>query len=129
MSERLSVAKLRLWRDKTLAEQGGGCALCGLPPTPTDPPVADHDHATGQLRGVLHRSCNALLGNIENNYKRYGLRNVGQLAAMLKNAVPYMHLRRGDETPLYPSHRSADEKRELRNKRARQARAARKAAT
>lgn len=123
MAERLSASRLKAWREASLAAQANACALCTLPITAADPAVADHDHATGQLRGVLHRSCNALLGNIENNRKRYGIRSLGQLASMLRNVVAYISLRRADDTPLYPTHRTDDEKRERRNKKARDARA------
>jgi len=97
--------------------------------TAADVAVADHDHTTGQLRGVLHRSCNALLGNIENNRMRYGLRSDSQLNGMLRGVVPYLLLRRDDETPLYPTHRTPDEKRVKRNEKARKARAAIRKAT
>lgn len=129
MPERLSAAKLKVWREATLAAQKNVCALCGMPMTSSDVAVADHDHTTGQLRGVLHRSCNALLGNIENNRVRYGLRSDSQLAGMLRNVVPYLLLRRDDETPLYPSHRTPEEKRVARNTKARKARAAARKAT
>lgn len=44
-----------------LAEQGGVCALCKKPPT-DEFLVVDHDHTTGQVRGLLHRLCNSMLG-------------------------------------------------------------------
>lgn len=125
---RLTAKTLKTWREARLDVTGGKCELCNLPVRTGDPAVGDHDHSTGQMRGVLHRSCNALLGNIENNYKRYGLTSMAQLTAMLKNVVPYILLRRPDDTPLYPTHRTADEKRELKNKRARVARAKKKEA-
>ena len=43
-----------------LAIQGGGCALCGR----TERLHADHDHATGEPRGILCFSCNATEGRI-----------------------------------------------------------------
>lgn len=121
---RLTATTLPKWRAATLAEQDGRCAICGLPITEKDPAVADHNHTTGQMRGVLHRSCNALGGVIENNRVRYGLRNEVQFVKFLAGLYPYLAKRRPDDAPTYPSYRTADEKRELRNMRARRARAA-----
>src|SRR3990167_3567526 len=42
--------------------QGGRCLLCGK----TCRLVVDHNHATGQVRGLLCSSCNKVLGYIEN---------------------------------------------------------------
>lgn len=44
-----------------LARQGGGCAICGRPPTKAALHV-DHDHATGEIRGLLCIGCNNALG-------------------------------------------------------------------
>lgn len=43
--------------DRMLAEQGGGCAICGAPPKTRRLDV-DHDHKTGQVRGLLCVRCN-----------------------------------------------------------------------
>lgn len=46
-----------------LAEQGGGCAICGRTSSPKVTSLAvDHDHDTGKIRGVLCRPCNSALG-------------------------------------------------------------------
>ncbi|HWB67634.1 MAG TPA: endonuclease VII domain-containing protein [Mycobacteriales bacterium] len=49
--------------DRMLAEQRGECAVCGKP----DPEHIDHDHATGQVRGLLCFNCNQALGNVRDN--------------------------------------------------------------
>jgi hypothetical protein len=88
--------------------------------------VLDHDHSTGVIRAVLHRSCNALLGKVENNYKRYGIKDITQLARMLGNVASYLSMYAPhlvSDLPLHPTHKTEDEKRLLRNKRARAARA------
>ena len=47
--------------DEILIKQGGKCPVCTLPLTEDDQ-VIDHSHVTGQIRGILHSNCNALLG-------------------------------------------------------------------
>ncbi len=51
--------------DQLLAEQGGGCAICGV----AGPEAArwgvlvvDHDHETGKVRGLLCSNCNCAIG-------------------------------------------------------------------
>jgi hypothetical protein len=52
-----------------LANQGGGCAICG-----TTTPLkgkrflnVDHDHSTGKVRGVLCQPCNTGLGKLQDS--------------------------------------------------------------
>ena len=47
--------------DEMLAQQHGLCALCGKPPDGENLMV-DHDHETDEVRGLIHRFCNSLLG-------------------------------------------------------------------
>jgi dCMP deaminase len=51
-----------------LTLQGGGCAICKVKPTDSDKnfPV-DHDHKTGQIRGILCRRCNMVLGQLKDD--------------------------------------------------------------
>jgi hypothetical protein len=54
------------WYDQKLAEQGGGCAVCGGGPSKGDRNLAvDHDHKTGAIRGILCHYCNTALERIE----------------------------------------------------------------
>jgi hypothetical protein len=122
---KLKAAETAAYRAKALADQGGVCALCGTPMTLKNPAVLDHDHTTGKVRGVLHRGCNSMLGHIENNGPRYFLTDVARLARFLSKLVTYQHNDVHDV--MYPTHKTEDEKRLLRNKRAAVARKARKA--
>ena len=74
---------------------------------------------------MLHRGCNSLLGKVENNYKRY---NIPSLERCLVNM--YLYIAQGNkpfpEDVYHPSYRTEEEKRLLRNKRARRKRKAKK---
>jgi Recombination endonuclease VII len=48
--------------DRILETQGGVCALCGCPPTPGISLHVDHDHGTGEIRGLLCVRCDNALG-------------------------------------------------------------------
>ena len=68
-----------------LAEQGGRCAICCQPETSAYKGkvialAVDHDHETGQVRGLLCARCNVLLGAIE---RRGGLGYLYNIAAYL----------------------------------------------
>jgi len=43
--------------------------------------VADHNHYTGLIRGIIHAQCNWMLGKIERAALRSGRNNFVQLAA------------------------------------------------
>lgn len=122
MSERLTTAELAKWR----AAQPQVCALCGSPATAKNPFVADHDHKTGHLRGLLHRGCNAMLGHIENNGPRYFLTDIVKIARMLGSVAKYL-AKDYTGAPLYPTFRDEEEKKALKAKRAKARRAKAKA--
>lgn len=48
-----------------VAHQGNGCAICSVPFRNT--PHIDHDHSTGQVRGLLCYSCNVAVGNFKDD--------------------------------------------------------------
>ncbi len=51
--------------DKCFEEQEGKCAICRQPEPMNRRLSLDHDHQTGQLRGLLCCMCNLALGNFE----------------------------------------------------------------
>lgn len=123
---RLKASQVALFRQRLADAQGNRCAICQQPLGENAPldPVLDHDHRTGAIRGVLHRGCNSLFGVIENNAPRYGVRNIptftsGVAAYQRRHMVNVTGL-------LHPTHKTEDEKRLARNKKARAARAAKK---
>jgi hypothetical protein len=61
--------------DAMLAAQGGLCAACRH----DEPKHVDHDHATGQVRGMLCFLCNQALGNVRDDVAR------------LQGLIDYLH--------------------------------------
>ena len=117
---RLKTTQVAGCREHLRGTQNMTCALCKMPLLASEA-VLDHNHDTGAIRAALHRGCNALLGKVENNYKRYGVRN---LAAFCHGLASYLQLHVVNRTGLlHPTHRTEDEKRIARNTKARKARA------
>ena len=123
MNAKLKTTQVKAYREKMLAEQGGVCALTHYPLDPSDA-VLDHDHATGLVRDVIHRGANSLLGKLENNHKRYGV-SKPMMFAIGRNLEAYLS-RSFEANPLHPTHKTEDEKRLVRNAKARAARAKKK---
>jgi hypothetical protein len=123
-ARRLKTPEVKPTREGMYLAQAARCKLCKDHIVKGED-VLDHDHLTGAVRGVLHRSCNALLGKVENNYRRHGVKN---LAAWAHGVPDYLAHHAVNRTGLlHPTYKTDDEKRLRRNKRARVARA-RKAA-
>jgi len=116
--------------------QGNKCPLCnanfgdaklvGKKLVPKYTPVLDHNHDNGALRGVLCNNCNGMEGKIKNRVRR-AKRDLSD-TEWLSNLLAYWKLH---ETPrshlIYPTHKTEDEKRLARNKKARLRRAQAKA--
>jgi hypothetical protein len=65
--------------EQMLASQKHQCAICGFDFTTQDKnPHVDHDHVTGQVRGILCHPCNLMLGQAKDNI------------TTLKNAISYL---------------------------------------
>jgi hypothetical protein len=52
-----------------LVKQGGVCAICGQANWNGSGPHVDHDHVTGQVRGLLCNYCNPALGMVHDDPK------------------------------------------------------------
>ena len=53
--------------DAMLEAQGGGCCICGRPPREDISLHVDHDHSTGNIRGILCFRCNNALADFQDN--------------------------------------------------------------
>lgn len=55
-----------------LEKQGGGCAICGITPEElgVDFLPVDHNHQTGEVRGLLCDDCNVALGRLKDDPQR-----------------------------------------------------------
>lgn len=53
--------------EKKLAEQNNKCAICGTEDPGATNWHADHDHKTGQKRGILCQKCNTGLGLLQDD--------------------------------------------------------------
>ena len=42
--------------------QGRKCLICGVTDIPSDKWAVDHDHSTGEVRGILCKKCNSGIG-------------------------------------------------------------------
>lgn len=127
---KLSRTMMRSWAARHLATvQNNLCPLCGkfIDLKQKGEGVIDHDHDTGEIRGVLHRSCNAAEGKISNAAARWGAKSASyaDVIAYLQSVVLY--LSKPGVGMMYPMHKTADEKRLATNAKARERRAALKA--
>ncbi|HVH93245.1 MAG TPA: endonuclease domain-containing protein [Candidatus Acidoferrum sp.] len=126
---KLARTAMRAYAHKLLKEQDGKCPLCGkeIDLTIKGEGVIDHDHDSGRIRGLLHRSCNAAEGKIANAAARWGAKSsaYSDIITYLQRVVNY--LQKPAHPVIYPMHKTADEKKDDRNRKAREARAAVKA--
>jgi len=126
---KLPRTAMRSYVHKLLKAQGGLCPLClkEIDLTTKGEGVLDHNHDSGEIRGVLHRSCNAAEGKISNAAARWGAKSSSYDAIIpyLRNLVAYL------EAPgsgmIYPMHKTPDEKNDARNAKAKLKRAEAKA--
>lgn len=80
------VKALQALYDRLVAEVGERCAICGRERDGYRRLSIDHDHATDQIRGLLCRPCNMLLGNARDSVE------------ILRAAIAYLELPRFTES-------------------------------
>lgn len=122
---KLARSGMRSWTIQQVKRQGGLCPLCGKVIDYSIPKeaVIDHDHDTGEIRGILHRSCNAAEGKVANAAGRWGAKSMQRNALLpwLKNLVAYY------EKPglklTYYTHKTPEEKLQAQRLRAAKSRA------
>ncbi len=129
--QKLTRSQLNAYKLRLVQEQKWTCpvSLKRFEPDNLKDAVVDHDHTTGEIRGVLHRSANAVEGKVFSAVGRWG--GVGmqytEVLAYLERLITYL------ESPgkgvVYPLHKTPEEKRVTRNAKAKQARAAAMART
>lgn len=107
---KIKQAEVAGLRRQMLRDQGYKCGLCGKLCNNQEAAL-DHDHRTGRVRGVLHSSCNILLGKVENFTGRYGqaLIREGRLKSALIGMPAYMD----DDysrMPLHYRHKTPEDK-------------------
>lgn len=90
-------------RNSILRAQGGVCKVCGVNLIGDSAACLDHHHqrknkGTGQIRGVLCRTCNLMVAKNENNATRYRIAQdrlpeiLCKIAEYLRSPqFPYMH--------------------------------------
>lgn len=108
---RLKHREISEYRQQQLLRQGSCCSLCGE--QILDDAVLDHNHKTGELRQVLHRGCNSLLGKIENSMPMNHI-SITRLEGIARNLVNYLTVQHTEI--LHPTYKTAEERRNANKK-------------
>lgn len=114
---RLTKKQLKEYREKFSLSQDNKCSLCNVDLS-TVVSCLDHDHGTGQIRSVLCLNCNGIEGKVYNLARR--AKRERTPADFIKSLLKYWE--NWEMYPrglLHPKHKTEEEKRESRNKKAR----------
>ena len=117
---RIKNKDIPVLREKIMLQQDCQCWLCKID-LRTVTACLDHDHETGRIRGVLCQNCNGIEGKISNLARR-GKRN-GTRYDFIVSILGYWNMNSALQRPeIHPTHKTSDEKRLRRNKKAREKR-------
>ncbi|QPC44941.1 exonuclease VII [Kaustia mangrovi] len=121
---RIKHAEIPQVKRALIQRQDGRCALCPEAITLATA-CLDHDHKSGLIRGALCRNCNGIEGKVHNLANR--AKRTGTVKDWLGALILYYVKHETDQTGLYhPLHKTDEEKRLRRNKKARERRQAAK---
>ena len=133
---KLKHSEIKAHRDKLLEKQKNKCWICGADfsdayynykkrkTAPKHSPVLDHNHDTGKVRGVLCSGCNSIEGLIVKGIDRYhtniSREDVTQVMVFLGQLSGYYwHYDTYPMDVIHPNHKTNEEKRLSKNKKAR----------
>ena len=138
---KLKFSDIPSHRQKIQEFQDNECWICGADFTdayysrkkrkkvPKHIPVLDHNHYTGEVRGVLCSGCNSVEGVFIKSVGRYHTNidhheSIAVQELLYRLADYYEHYRVSHSGYVHPKHKTEDEKRVARNKKARMKRKA-----
>ena len=117
---RIKTKDIPALRDSIANTQQGLCRLCRTPLASTSRPCLDHDHKTGLIRGVLCLNCNGIEGKIHNLARRAKRGPENSVRDFLVSVIEYWDFFLiNPRKEIHPTHKTDEEKRVLRNKKAR----------
>lgn len=108
--KQLKTKEIKGIREEKLILQDHTCPLCGNK-VEKDEAVLDHDHSTGRVRQVLHRSCNQTEGRILSWINRC---RGDDPEVFIGNLLMYWQTNY-EEEPLHPQH-LVEQARKFKNK-------------
>lgn len=120
---KLKQKDIQVIKNKILKEQKYRCGLCGINLTsvPSRTICLDHDHTTGFIRGVLCSNCNGGEGKVKTQATR--CKRGGSKENWIKSVLLYWLIHSVPQTNyIHPSHKTVQEKRLSKNKKAREKR-------
>jgi len=115
---RIKTKDIPIIREQIASIQGNLCAICQ---TKLEEKCLDHDHKTGLIRSVLCRNCNGIEGKIFNLCRR-GKRSRTEREYIIDILTYWTFHADNPRAIMHPNHKTAGEKRERRNKKARERR-------
>lgn len=124
---RLKAKDIAPLRDTIRKVQENLCQICDIELTGDIKACLDHDHKTGHIRGVLCQNCNGIEGKI-NNLANRGRRQMTKMEFLDEIMAYWSYFNVYPRTEIHPTHKTPDEKRIRRNKKAKERRLKKKQA-